>query len=236
MIRLSCRFAIIAITAGFLSACSSGGDSTSERLAPILQDSVLGGAIFGEDEQAPKPPVFTRAQLNDVPFATIAVKDEEGNRSYVVPLADNGGYLMYQDAGRRGITMRGGLITATQGFSYNMSAVRHAVEDPIVTPKPVAEWPSRVFRNYQFSLRGGAKDFEITASCRFDVGPRERIEIVELFFNTVRITETCSNTVRTFANTYWADPANGFIWRSEQWIGPRQDPMNIEIIRPYAAG
>lgn len=236
MIRHGVRFVFIAMAAVILAACSSGGDSTSERLAPILQDTIFGGPIFGEDKPAPKPPVFTRAQLNDVPFATIAVKDAEGNRSYVVPLADNGGYLMYQDAGRRGITMRGGLITATQGFFYNMSASQHAVEDPIVTPKPVAEWPARVFRNYQFSLRGGAKDFEITASCRFKFGPRERIEIVELFFDTVRITETCSNTVRSFENTYWADPTSGFIWRSEQWVGPRQDSLNIEIIRPYTAG
>lgn len=235
MIRRACRFLGIAVTAGLLAACSSGGDSTSERLGPILQDSIFGGPIFGDDAPAPKPPVFTRAQLNEVPFATIAVKDDEGNRSYVVPVADNGGYLMYQDANRRGLVMRGGLITATQGFPYNMTAVRHAVEDPIVVQKPVAQWPVSVFRNYQFNLRGGAKDFEITTSCRFELGPRERIEIVELFFDTVRITETCSNAVRSFSNTYWADPANGFIWRSEQWIGPRQDPVSIEIIRPYRA-
>lgn len=220
----------------FVGACSSGGDSTGERLRPILEQTILGGTIFGDDESAPEPPIFTRAQLNEVPFATIALRDAKGNRSYVVPVADNGGYLNYQDAARRSLIMRGGLITATQGLSYNMSAVRHAVEDPIVTPTPVAEWPETVFRSYQFKLMGGARDFAITTSCIYTLGQRERIEIVELFFNTVRVDETCSNTQRTFTNSYWADPDTGFIWRSVQWIGPRQEPMNVEIIRPYKTG
>lgn len=223
------------LLAAFVGACSSGGDSTGERLRPILEESVFGGPIFGDPEPAPKPPVFTRAQLNEVPFATIALMDADGNRSYVVPVADNGGYLNYQDAARRSLIMRGGLITATQGLSYNLSAVRFDMDDPIVTPKPVAKWPASVFRNYQFKLSGGARDFEITTACAYTLGPRERIEIVELFFETVRVDETCSNTQRSFTNSYWAEPNTGFIWRSKQWIGPLQDAMHLEIIRPYTA-
>ena len=216
-----------------LAACSSGGYSTTERLAPLAEDALFGGPIFSEDETQP-PPVFTRAQLNAVPFATIAVKDPEGNRAFVVPLADNGGYLVYQDALRRGIIMFGGLVTATQGLPFNLGAVRHAQDDPIAKQRPVAEWPGFVFRNYQFIGRGGARDFQITTSCTYQVIAREQIEIIELFFDTVRIAETCTNSARSFTNTYWADPETGFIWRSEQWIGPRQDQLNIEIIRPYS--
>ena len=230
------RNALALLVASSLAACSSGGDSTGERLRPLLEQTVFGGSIFGDEEPAAKPPVFTREQLNAVPFATIALKDAEGNRSYVVPVADNGGYLNYHDALRRSIIMRGGLITATQGLAYNMSAVRHAVDDPIVTPTPVAQWPGDVYRSYQFKLSGGARDFEITTSCVYTLGARERIEIVELFFDTVRVDETCSNAARSFTNTYWAEPDTGFIWRSQQWIGPRQEQMNVEIIRPYKAG
>ena len=219
-----------------LTACSSGGTSTGERLGPLAEQLLFGESIFSDPEPAPKPPVFTRAELNQVPFATIAVKDPDGNRAFVVPLADNGGHLVYQDALRRGIIMFGGLVTATQGLPYNLSAVRFAVEDPVARPTPVAEWPGRVFRNYQFVGSGGVRDYQITTSCSYEVIARERIEIIELFFDTVRVAETCSNTARSFTNTYWADPATGFIWRSEQWVGPRQDPMNIEIIRPYSTG
>lgn len=218
-----------------LAACSSGGDTTGERLAPILQSTVLDG-LFGDAEEVSKPPVFTRAELNDIPFATVAVRDDDNNRIFVVPLADNGGYIVYQDATRRGFTMLGGLVTATQGVGYSLAGVRNAIEDPIARPTPITDWPESVFRSYEFKRAGGARDFQITTSCRFEVGARERIEIIELFFDTVRVVETCSNTVRTFQNLYWVDPNTGFIWRSEQWTGPKGVDLKLEIIRPYAAG
>ena len=59
------RAAMGAVVLAAVSACSSGGDSTGERLRPILEQTVFGGPIFGDAEPAPKPPVFTRAQLND---------------------------------------------------------------------------------------------------------------------------------------------------------------------------
>ncbi|MEM7211196.1 MAG: YjbF family lipoprotein [Pseudomonadota bacterium] len=220
---------------GALAGCSSKGDTTGERLGPLLQNTLLGGPIFSDPEPAPKPRVFTRAELNEIPFATVAVRDDKDNRVFVVPLADNGGYVVYQDAGRRGFAMRGGLIVSTQGLNYNLAAVRHAIEDPIATPTPVANWPKSVYRSYQFRLRS-EKDFAITTSCSYGAGVPERIEIIELFFNTLRIEETCSNTVRSFQNVYWADPNTGFIWRSEQWVGPKNDPFKTEIIRPYSAG
>ena len=236
MIRPVLRAGIWLLLAGVaLAGCSSGGDSSGERLRPILEETIFGGPIFGDAEPLPQAPALTRAQLNEIPFATIAVISKEGQRAYVVPLADNGGYLVYQDALRRGIVMRGGLITATQGLTYNLAAVRHALDDPIVTALPVAEWPGQINRNYQFTAHGGARDYQITTSCTYEPIGAERIEIVELFLDVLRIEETCMNAVRSFTNTYWADVNTGFIWRSEQWIGPRQDPMTIEIIRRYRA-
>ncbi|MEM9060937.1 MAG: YjbF family lipoprotein [Pseudomonadota bacterium] len=218
-----------------LSACTSGQNSTFERLKPIIENEIFGGPIFGDPPPPPEPFNPTRAELNEVPFATIAVSIEDSPRTFVVPLADNGGYLIYQDAFRRGIVMRGGLITATQGLSYNLSAVKHDLDDPVIAPRALSRWPESIFRNYQFALSGGARDFQITVACSYRPGTPERIEIIELFFDTIRVEEVCSNTVREFRNTYWVDPNSGFIWKSEQWIGPRQQPMTVEIIRPYSA-
>ena len=55
----------------------------------------------------------------------------------------------------------------------------------------------------------------------------QRIEIVELFFDLVRIEEICGNGTRTFTNVYWAEANSGFIWKSSQWIGPKHDPYVI---------
>ncbi|MGD1926844.1 MAG: YjbF family lipoprotein [Paracoccaceae bacterium] len=229
------RSGLVLLGALLLSACTSGENSSFERLKPIIEEEIFGGPIFGDPEPAPTPREPTRAELNEVPFATIAVSIEDSPRAFVVPLADNGGYLTYQDALRRGVIMRGGLITATQGLTYNLSAVKHDIDDPIVGPRALADWPDSIYRNYQFALGGGARDFQITVACRYERGTPERVEIIELIFDTIRVVEICRNTVREFRNTYWVDPSSGFIWKSEQWIGPRQQPMTVEIIRPYAA-
>ena len=61
----------------------------------------------------------------------------------------------------------------------------------------------------------------------------ETIVIAEIEFDLVRMSEICTNSARQVTNTYWADPASGFVWKSQQWLGPRFDMATIEIIRPY---
>lgn len=212
-----------------LAACSSGRDSVFERVTPILREQVLGA------DEAPAPPPPGRAALDRIPYATIAIGIEGAPRAFVVPVADNGGYLVYQDPSRRSVVMRGGLITATHGLGHDLGSVTHGRDDPVVAARPVADWPGTLTRVYGFSPRG-REAYRVAVVCTLGRGAPERIEIVERGFELVRVTETCRSPRRSFVNTYWADAATGFIWKSEQWIGPRQPPMTIEIVRPYAAG
>lgn len=219
---------------GALAACSSGGGSVFERLAPLMQNTVLGGLIPGGEEPVPELPVdVTRADLNAVPYAMIALRIEDSPPAFVVPVADNGGYLVYQDTARRAVVMHGGLITATHGLGHDLDALAHEREDPVAVPTPLPEWPGSILRSYRFAVQG-TDGYQIAVGCTFERGVRETIEIVELTFEVVRIVETCSNPRRTFTNTYWVDPDSGFIWRSQQWVGPNLEPMMIDIIRPYA--
>jgi Group 4 capsule polysaccharide lipoprotein gfcB, YjbF len=229
MMRPLVMLACAAVVAG----CSAGGGTVYERLGPMLQQQLLTGTAVGEPEPAPEQPrEITRAELNQIPYATISLQAGDNPRAFVVPLADNGGYLVYQDAARRGIVMRGGLITATHGFGYNLDSVAHRHDDPIAVPTPLPLWPGMVERSYDFTIRGQIP-YQIAVMCEFDRGVREIIEIVELRLEVVRMVETCTNPERRFVNTYWADPESGFIWKSVQWVGPRLDPMTVEIIRPY---
>ena len=219
--------------AAALGACSSGGGTVYERMAPLLQEQFLGGPIFGEEVPAAEPREMTRAELNEIPYATIALTIGDNPRAFVVPIADNSGYLVYQDPARRGIVMRGGLVTATHGFGHDLDAVQHRRDDPVAVPTPLPEWPSQVARSYEFTVRG-LNPYEIGVLCRYERGAREHVDIVELRFEVVRMVETCANARRTFVNTYWANPETGFIWKSEQWVGPNLSPITVEIIRPYA--
>ncbi|MEM1161544.1 MAG: YjbF family lipoprotein [Pseudomonadota bacterium] len=223
------RIAVVLLSGLALSACSSGRASTFE----ILFDQLKG--TISADPIAPLPEL-TRAELNQVPFATIALsRESQEGRAYVAATVDNGGYVSYQDANRRSVVLKGGMISGTRGFPFDLAAVKHQIDDPIAVQTPPDRWPPVLSRNYQYWLSGAA-DFQISVRCVLETVVREDIEIVEIRFPVVRIQERCANSRRSFTNTYWADPDSGFIWKSVQWVGPRAEPLTLEIIRPYAAG
>jgi hypothetical protein len=212
--------------AGGLAGCSSSGDSSFRQLGALAKVS-----IFGAEEIEPRPEL-TRAQLTEIPSATIALSFGDGPRTFLVPLADNGGYLNYLDSGGHGLVMLGGAVTGTQALGQDLDAVRHHPEDPIAHPTPVADWPGQVYRDYQFAQRDGAA-YSINLACVFERLVRETIEIVEIDFEVVRISEVCTNAKRQVVNTYWVEADTGFIWKSEQWLGPHLEQATVEIIRPY---
>ena len=213
--------------AGLLAGCSSTGDNTFRRLAALAKASYFAG------EEPERPPELTRAQLNEIPFATIALRLGDGPRTFLVPQADNGGYLNYLDSGGHGLVMLGGAVTGTQALGQDLEAVRHQPDDPVAHPTPVAGWPGQVWRDYQFAQRSGA-EYSITLACVFERLVRETIDIVEIDFEVVRISEVCTNARRQITNTYWVEAETGFIWKSTQWLGPHLEPATIEIIRPYS--
>jgi hypothetical protein len=219
-------FGLALATAVGLAGCSSAGDNSFRRLGALAQAS-----YFGADE-AERPPELTRAQLDEIPFATIALTLGGGPRTFLVPLADNGGYLNYLDADGHGLVMLGGAVTGTQALGQDLEAVRHQPGDPVAYPTPLAGWPGRVWRDYQFAQRSGA-EYSITLDCVFERLARETIDIVEINFEVVRISEVCTNARRQITNTYWVEAQTGFIWKSSQWLGPHLEPATIEIIRPY---
>lgn len=225
------RFGLAAVLggtiAGGLAGCSSTGDNTFRRLGALAKVSYFGG------EEPERQPELTRAQLDEIPFATIALTLGDGPRTFLVPLADNGGYLNYLGSGGHGLVMLGGAVAGTQALGQDLEAVRHQPNDPIAHPTPVAGWPGQVDRDYQFAQRSGA-EYSITLACVFERLVRETIEIVEIDFEVVRISEVCTNARRQVVNTYWVEAETGFIWKSEQWLGPHLEPATIEIIRPYS--
>ena len=149
-----------------LAACSSGQNSVLEQMRPIVEDAVFGGPVLGDDAPVEKPPAITRAVLDQIPAALRSIQVADSGRSYIIAVADNGGNVVYQDRTRRSLVFRGGLITASHGLAYNLSAVTTDPADPVARDTPVAEWPASVYRNYEFALRG-RPDYEITVYCTF---------------------------------------------------------------------
>lgn len=212
-----------------LAACSSRNEGLVARSLPLLT-----GLILPADTPPPEPVVVTRATLNSVPFATISIsqKERETATSFIVAVANNNGYVTYQEPSGRSIVLFGGLLTSTNGLGLDLAAIKHQVDDPVAVKTPISEWPKGVTRNYQFSL-AGRDNYQITVLCRSKFVARERIEVVELFFDVTRVQETCRSPRREFTNLYWVAD-DGQIWQSEQWTGPELGTFKIQTIRPFS--
>lgn len=210
-----------------LAACSSSGDTTFEQLLPAIRAELAGDEDLDIGAEL-KP---TREELNKIPFATIAVSYKGLPRVFMVPLADNGGYLTYQDKSRRGVVMFGGAVAGSDGLGDDLRAVRHAADDPVAHRRPLARWPRVVTRVYEFRVRG-VDAYIVAPTCVYQPLERQTIEIVELRFPTTRVDEICTTADRQFVNSYWVAD-DGFIWASRQWLGPNLEPVYVEIVRPY---
>ena len=210
-----------------LGACSNAGPGFMVRLGGQAVDAVAPG-------EAEPPRGLTRAELNQIPYATIAVSRPDAPRAFLVPLADNAGYLDYRDSGGRSIRMQGGAIVGSEGLLHDLAALRVDRRDPVAHATPLAEWPEQVYREYQYRVHETIK-YGITLSCTYQTVARETIEIVEVTYDLTRVSETCTNQRRQVTNTYWVEADTGFIWKSEQWLGPDLGHMTVEIIRPYGA-
>jgi hypothetical protein len=218
---------LLVLAAALLTGCSSQGESNFQRLGTLAKGS------FITPEEKPPARELTRAELDQIPYATIALSFDDGPRTFLVPLADNGGYLTYMDQNRRGLVMKGGAVTASNAPREDLRAERHHRDDPLARQLPLAECPATLSRDYPFRKRDGVT-YSVTLACVFERLARETIEIVELSFEVVRISEVCTNAARQVVNTYWVEEDTGFIWKSRQWLGPNLDPATVEIIRPYS--
>lgn len=218
---------LLALTLGLgLGACSTSGPTLLERIGGLAKSTLAGS----EEEAGPQ---MTRAQLNQIPYAVIAISTEGRPRAFLVPLSDNDGYLNYRDAAGNAVVMFGGAVTGTESLGHDLEAVRLDPLDPVAHPTPLARWPERIQREYRYARRD-LPSYGITLDCVFTRVARERIVIVEVSYDLVRVNETCTNAERQVSNTYWVQEATGFIWKSKQWIGPEIGYATIEIIRRYA--
>ncbi|MCL5777809.1 YjbF family lipoprotein [Limibaculum sp. FT325] len=226
----------LAMLALFAAACSSGDETAApyRDYAGLVANSLgIGRAAAPAPLEMPTGamPVEVLAQ-SPGPMIALTVA---GAQRIVLSAAPDAGdeFLNFQDQNRRGLRLRGGAVAGTYGFGQDLLAVRYQREDPVAHPLPLEEWPGQVDREYQYRLRDLA-NFSITVTCVFDRVVRENIDVIERH-ETVRIVETCTNSRRSFENTYWVEPLTGVIRRSQQWTGPEIRPVIIELLRPRPA-
>jgi len=80
------------------------------------------------------------------------------------------------------------------------------------------------------------RKFRVGISGRFAKSGSKSISILGTKLDTLVVIETCQSRELgwEFINKFWVGNQSGFVWRSEQRIHPKLDPIVIEIFRPPA--
>ncbi len=213
-----------------LSACSDEG------LNPIVGAVVTEVNPFGGDaDETPTAGVAPpdRAAIERADIATIRARlVEEENATYLFATSNNGGYITYASSLRQTLTLRGSQITGTRGLGFDLLSAASSSPDPLNRPIPVAQWPETITRSYQFPADGPRGRIE-TFECRFEVNPPKEIVILQQRHRGYEVAEYCVGETEIFENLHFADVTSGFVWRSLQWLGPRQGLIDLEIVLPY---
>ena len=97
--------------------------------------------------------------------------------------------------------------------------------DPLEEPLSLAARPATLRR--QLDLMDSRRQpegmrFGVALNCRLSAAPQG---------SALLVSERCHGAGASFTNRYWADPATGGIWRSEQWVG-EAGMMRMEVVTP----
>lgn len=214
-----------------IAACSNG------KFNPIVEGAV--NEILPGDRapdgatKAPSRGPVTREQLTRADIATVRGKlPGDKQPTFFFAASNNGGYVTYASSFRQTLTLRGSQITGSRGFGWDLLSAASSAPDPLAAPIPPGRWPATVTRSYElhaFAPQGRIETF----TCRYEFGAVRDIVIVEQVHRGVEVSETCENDHMSFENLHFADVNTGMVWRSIQWLGPKQGVIDIEIVVPY---
>ena len=138
---------------------------------------------------------------------------EGPRRAVLLPLSGHGARQLWRGSGQVALATDGARVVGTAGLGQMVVATRFDGPDPIEDARALLGRDARARRT--IDLAGEDRD---PASMRFglvvDCALRGRAE-----GGWILVEERCGGDVPAFTNRFWADPATGLVWRSEQWAG-----------------
>jgi hypothetical protein len=149
----------------------------------------------------------------------------QGPRQLVlVPVSGAGARQVWRGPGNVALATEGARVVGTAGLAQMVMATRFDGPDPLEDARALTGREARSRRTVD--LAGADRD---AGSMRFgvmlDCTLRGRAEGGWLV-----IEERCtSDEVSSFTNRFWADPATGVIWRSEQWAGDEIARLSVQL-------
>jgi hypothetical protein len=151
-----------------------------------------------------------------------------GRQALALLIQQTGETRLWRSSGGLVVATEGARITATAGLREGIAATRLDGPDPLEHPLALVGGTATLRRQLDMMRSSRSPDdmrFGLTQTCRLTAGPLQEALLVQ---------ESCRGGGESFTNRYWADPASGGIYRSEQWIG-EPGMMRLEVVIPPAS-
>jgi hypothetical protein len=218
------RVAKAALAAGcilLLAGCASADNNNLwGEYFQILKDSAAG--TFGDR-------AVTREQAAAIPYATMGYRMNGGPQMMIVLATDTNGDLLWTSASHIVLLTHEGRIIRTVGLPHDISGVTPLMGNSLPSPAAVLKGAFTSTRAVDFPDTGS---YSVPVSCKMLTAGRETISILGQPIATLRADESCTSSGWSFRDSFWIDPASGFVWRSLQHLTPKGDTIEIEILRP----
>lgn len=162
------------------------------------------------------------------PYFQLQANGPEGQAILILGKAE-GGRLGWYGKGDDVVFTRQGLLVKTVGFPQNLDASFIHGSDPFTAGLQHVSAPVSYTRTMDWSP---GYRYGVAMQATLQPGDMEDVEILGVVHHLRRYDETLSGPGGRFTNRYWADPADGFIWKSRQYVAPG---FALELIqlRPY---
>ena len=226
-----------------LTGCAKGPDKAPLQVELIQTVGQTIQRVRGKRAEKPKLAPLSRALLEaetQGPVIEVMIENSEIYAYLFQQLAKRddfpGEVVGWRTLDNIILTTRDGVLVATRGLPNDLLGASALVRDGTRGPTCSGQ------RMYEVAALDNAS-VKFPLACQIEDLGAERIEIVELHFDTRHLREVCELTgagpgdefwqpggdagLTRVVNDYWVDSRTGRIWQSRQWAGPKTGYLRI---------
>ncbi|WP_448097770.1 YjbF family lipoprotein [Luteibacter yeojuensis] len=172
----------------------------------------------------------TAASVAATPYFQLQVNGPEGEAILVLAKAEHG-QLGWYGTGNDIVFTRDGVVVKTVGLPQNLDGSAFPSADPFKTGLQRLSGPLDYTRRMDWSP---GYRYGVVVQAHLEPKALEDVEILGTVRRLRRVDEQLGvpGLGTRMTNRYWVDPADGFIWKSRQYIAPGV-PLELIQLRPY---
>jgi hypothetical protein len=144
-------------------------------------------------------------------------------QAVLVPASGTGTRQVWRGEGNVALATDGPRVVATAGLAQAVMATRFDGPDPLKDVRALTGREAAARRTVDLAgsdREAASMRFGIVLDCVLRARPDAGWLLVE---------ERCAGAVPSFTNRFWADPATGVVWRSEQWAGDGVGMLSLQL-------